>query len=230
MWPFKQKKLTSQAESAKGEISKEKMIALFTQASISFEEGDYESCVKALKAGGIVVNPLLGIQLTINGLMRLGRKEEAREAGARGLQVQNLQHDPWGAELIELTLGERSIDEVLASASDETQECQVHYYAGLRYETLGQADKAYSTFNVCGRKDLPNCVEWLWARTGFCKLHVKQLMREAAAKYRQQDYAGSLEDAREALAVAENWQGQEGAEYRAAQQLIERIEAAQRGA
>jgi len=91
------------------------------------------------------------MQLMLISFQRLGYWKGVEDFAAK------LQHplglDPWHHSLIELTIGQRSLPEVLESASDATRHCQAHYYAGARFLTEGckaEAEREFHAALSCG--------------------------------------------------------------------------------
>jgi hypothetical protein len=52
-------------------------------------------------------------------------------------------------ELVRLTLGHKSLADVLLLARADAQRCQAHFYAGARLPTLGQRQEARQEFDAC---------------------------------------------------------------------------------
>jgi hypothetical protein len=52
-------------------------------------------------------------------------------------------------ELVRVTLGQKSLADVLPLARIDAQRCQAHFYAGARLLTLGQREEARQEFDAC---------------------------------------------------------------------------------
>jgi len=119
----------------------------------AFIDRDYGVCVRcgvlALQTGsGAPIALMTPIALvTLISLQRLDQTDKALRLAAQLRPA--LTADPWAATLVQLTLGEVELPEVLSNADNDQRLYQAHFYAGARFNTLGRIEEARASFAKC---------------------------------------------------------------------------------
>jgi len=121
----------------------------------AFIQENYAECVvEAMPLLKTWTTPVLGQMLVIS-LQRTGKVELADQLGSVFATDSAL--DPWSKELMKLTLmksfsAETLMDEskkLLERAQDNKQRCQLAYYLGAKFVTLGVREYARTFFPTC---------------------------------------------------------------------------------
>ena len=129
----------------------------FAQMVEAFAARDFVTSARL--AGDFVYQggPVQGIQLGLISLRRVGAEGEAmRLAEAVIDRIQPA--DPWSAGLVGLVVGRRTAGQLIAEARNQTETCQIHFYAGAADAIDGRKADAIRQFDLCLRSGAP-CLE-----------------------------------------------------------------------
>jgi hypothetical protein len=121
-----------------------------------FIDRNYDACIKqGLSALTFAPNMVI-VLVTLISLQRLKQSDKV-------MQVVEQLHpalvaDPWLTTLVQLTLGNLELPQVLVKADNNQRLYQAYFYAGARFNTLGRIDLARACFAKCRAMGL-HCVE-----------------------------------------------------------------------
>ena len=96
------------------------------------------------------------MQLAIISFQRIGYVAGIEAFASLALDI--TARDLWHRILLELTLGRKSLPEVLSVADSPRQRCQAHFYAGTKFATEGQTSHSREQFTRAAQWD-SSCVE-----------------------------------------------------------------------
>lgn len=133
----------------------------------SFAERDYETCLnQAMK----LVYRQASISFWLLVLICLKRLERDMEMTIGGIQcLDATKSHPWEHELVRLTLGHVSVEEVLTKAQTNEQRCQASYYAAARCLWEKNEEAAKTHLEACCSVEA-QCYERMFAEYDLSEL------------------------------------------------------------
>lgn len=121
-----------------------------------FIDRNYEACARQ---GLLALGKMPNAQITLMTLISMQRLHQNEKAAELVEQLSpELAGDSWLATLVQLTLGELDLFQVLPKAGSPQQVYQAYFYAGARFNTKGQLEQARRAFANCA--SIPtDCIE-----------------------------------------------------------------------
>lgn len=125
----------------------------------AFIARDYAKCAETAEAALEIYSHAMLYQLLVISLQRLKRVKEEKFQGDRALSI--LRYAGWHAHLMLITLGEIDAEKVYAHANNDDDRCQVRFYEGARFVTLGKKFEARLSLSECNNCKTDLMEKWL---------------------------------------------------------------------
>jgi tetratricopeptide (TPR) repeat protein/CHAT domain-containing protein len=190
----------------------------------AFVNRDYPRCAEQALALARTGTDHVLLQVLLISLQRLGRTDLLEQLAPQALAT--TAREPWCHALVQLTLGERAPQDVLRLAQNESHRCQVLFYSGSRFLTLGQVEAAHDAFEACLQINV-SCVEYQLAQFekeapppsdsqpagGDPLARITQLNQQAGQLFQQGRYEQGIEVATEVVVLIRQHLGENHSAY-----------------
>jgi hypothetical protein len=152
---FEQLRHLAQQRGYEFKMASEEVYDLMRCAEL-FIDRNYDACIRqGLPALESAPNAVVAL-VTLISLQRRNQSDKVMQVVEQLRPA--LVADPWLATLVQLTLGNLELREVLAKADNNQRLYQSYFYAGARFNTLARIDLARDCFAKCRAMGL-DCIE-----------------------------------------------------------------------
>jgi hypothetical protein len=129
----------------------------------AFMQRDYQRCVQLARHSLETMTSPVEMRLLLIALQRLGWQDDLNSVSPRLKEAAS--GVPWEENLLRLILGEVPVEQVIATANNDMQQCEAQFYVAIRLLRENRVEEARSHLLTIMGINFPESYEFLMAAT-----------------------------------------------------------------